>query len=151
MTTVTAPITIARQKLMSVIAGEFQYDNFVVLSDRLHPSLGGDGITRIGVSPQQEVPMPRDHNTLQFGLLVQFYGAWDEQIDPLQTVDPTPTETYGERFKRALRNQDPNQSSVWFFNLVDLTYPPDPTGNITRWEARITAYGQNSATLLVTG
>ena len=95
--------------------------------------------------------MPRDRNTLQFGMLVQFYGGWQPKIDPNQIVDPTPTETFAERFKRALYHQDPNQSSVWFFNLVDVAYPPDPTGNITRWEARVTAYGQNSSSLSVTG
>jgi hypothetical protein len=148
---VTAPITTARLGLIALLNTEFRPDGAEAVGDRLHSAVGKDGRIRIGVSPQQEVPMPSDKNTLQFGMLVQYYGGWEARVDPQQTVDPTRAETTAERFKRALRGHDPKTSSVWFYSLVDLTYPTDPTGNITRWEARVTAYGPNSSTLPVLG
>lgn len=148
--TVTSPQTVARLKLMSVLTTEFAVEAFPVKADRLHRSLGRDK-TVIGVSPVSEIPLSNNNNVINSLLLVQFYGKWkDDVIDPTMAVDPTTIETYAERFKRALRGNDPATDYVWYFKLREIQYPPDPTGNITRFEARVEAFGDNATHLLET-
>lgn len=147
---VTSPETQARQTLITVLQTEFAPEGFNVVSDRLHGSVGWNG-TRIGVSPVQSVTMTRDNQVLMPELLVQFYGKWNKEINPDQQVDPAKIENFAERFRRALEDSDPRTTYVWFFRLRRINYPPDPTGNITRFEATVEAFGQNSALIETTG
>lgn len=148
---VTSPTTTARLALMAVLADEFSVEGFTVVGDILHRSLGRDGKTRIGVSPLQETQYSRNALVNEPRLLVQFYGAWPDKIDPKTTVDPTKIETYAERFRRALHGHDPKTNTLWFFDKLEITYPHDPTGNATRFEARVTAMGSNSMLVETTG
>lgn len=148
--TVTAPETLARASLKSVIDTEFAADGFSAVNDRLHGSLGWKG-TRIGVSPDRSEPRTQDMAVLRCRILVQFYARWNKEINPEQSVDPVKIETYAERFRRALRTGDPNQNGLWYFRLLSVNYPPDPTGNITRFEATVEAVGNNSALIETTG
>lgn len=143
----TSPMTTARAKLVDILSTEFAADNFQVLGDRLHKSLGIDGKTRIGVSPLDENPVSNNRLITPYRVFVQFYGAWKDVIDPTQIVDPTPLEDYAERFKQALIGNDPDTNSTWFFRLDRLTYPEDPTGNMTRFEADVSCFGENTSLL----
>lgn len=147
---VTAPETTARLALINVIQTEFATEGFVVKGDHLHESLGMKG-TVIGVSPNRSRPNNSRYIELETTILVQFYGKWDKNVNPEQSVDPTKIETYAERFRRALRTGDPNGNSVWFFNLSDVNYPADPTGNKTRFEATVVAVGSNPALIETVG
>jgi hypothetical protein len=149
--TVTPPITIARDTLLALLTTEFTADGFLITGDKLHKSLGHDGQTRIGVSPIQEIPWQKDNNVALISLLVQFYGAWEARIDPELQVDPDAVEVYAERFKRRLQGNDPDVATAWYFNLADIVYPEDPTGNITRFEAKVTTYGTNTSLVATTG
>jgi hypothetical protein len=142
---VTNPMTTAREALTALLRTEFGPDGFEVSNDRLHRSLGRDGKTRIGTSPTREQPNNRGAEVMNYRIAVQFYGKWKDQIDPKEKVDPSAIETYAERFKRALRLGDPDTDNAWFFSLEDVSYPDDPTGNATRFEAVVTAFGRNSA------
>lgn len=148
---VTSPMTTARNALLARMHDEFGGDGFTVVADKLHKSLGRDGTTRIGVSPIQETPLSSNRLVVGYAMLVQFYGKWTDKIDPALSIDPTAVETYSERFKRSLKGHDPNTDTVWYFLLTDLTYPDDPTGNITRFEAKVTATGSNSSLIETTG
>lgn len=148
---VTSPMTVARLTLAAAVEAEFVPDGFSVKNDRLHKSLGRNGHTTIGTSPLQEVPLPNDKNLLQYGIFVQFYGGWQDTINPEEVVDPAGIENYAERFKRVLQANDPDQSNIWYFNLAEITYPEDPTGNMTRFEAKVTAYGVNTSHVETTG
>jgi hypothetical protein len=141
---VTAPETEARAALKAVIDTEFATEGFTAANDRLHGSLGWKG-TVIGLSPIQAAPQVQEQAVLRSRIMVQFYGKWDKKIDPTQSVDPVTIETYAERFRNAIRTGDPDSNSVWFFRLISIQYPPDPTGNITRFEATVEAVGNNSA------
>lgn len=147
---VTAPITIARNKLISVLTTEFAAEGWAATSDILHKSLGRDGRTRIAVSPLSETP-GGNKLLMQYNMLVQFYGGWKDEIDPNTRVDPSKIETYAERFKRSLYKNDPMAPTAWYFLLQDIQYPHDPTGNATRFEARVLAYGENSMLIETTG
>lgn len=147
---VTSPSTQTRAALKTVIESEFSAENFTVLDDRLHESLGDKGV-RIGTSPVREYPSSNNMNVLNSEILVQFYGKWRKEIDPTQQVDPSIIEGYAERFRRAVNGADPKTEYVWFFNVLEISYPNDPTGNKTRFEARVLATGENSAIIETSG
>lgn len=148
--TVTAPETTARLKLKQLLDAEFAPEGFATDNDRLHGSIGWKG-TRIATSPVRSSPKANDFNVMRMELLVQFYGKWSKEVNPEQKVDPEVIEVFAERFRRALRTGDPNTSSVWFFRLLSISYPPDPTGNLTRFEAQVEAVANNPALLETTG
>lgn len=142
----SAPETTARQSLIAVLATEFAAEQFPIKDDRIHQSLGHSG-TVIGVSPERTISAPDNRYVNQIEILVQFYGKYNKEVDPKQTVSPSTVEGFAERFRSALRTGgvDPNTGLVWYFVLDRIEYPPDPTGNKTRFEAFLVARGNNSA------
>jgi hypothetical protein len=79
---------------------------------------------------------------------VRFYGIYQKIVDPNLPVDPRIVANYAERFRRALQDAVVSTTGVdamWYFQLVDIEYPRDPTGNRTRFVARLRAWGNNSA------
>lgn len=140
-----APETTARQALIDLLATEFAAEQFPIKDDRIHESLGWDG-TVIGVSPERTFSDPAQRYVSNIELLVQFYGSYNKEVNPKQTVSPSVIEGFAERFRSSLRgNADPNTGEVWYFTLDRIEYPRDPTGNKTRFEAYLTAKGNNSA------
>lgn len=147
---ITSSATEARTVIMALLAQEFKPEGIEIVGDLLHRSVGNKG-ARIGVSPLREAPWTKSSLILQTNVFVQFYNQWEEIIDPLQIVDPTTIEVFAERFKRKLFKNDPNTNSTWFFSLISLAYPPDPTDNITRFEATVTAWGNNPSVVETLG
>lgn len=149
--TVTSQMTSARSAIAAALTTEFAAEGFTPVNDRLHESMGGDGRTRIGTSPIRSRPMPSNKLVQVSEVLVQFYGKWKKEIDPETRVDPAAIENYVERFLRRMRTSDPGTGTVWYFDVAEVTYPNDPTGNKTRFEARVNAYGNNPAHIETTG
>lgn len=150
MPTVTSPSTTARAVLRGILETEFALEGYPVSDDRLHASIGREG-TKIATSPIREIPLNRQDLALTCEILVQFYGRWKDEINNTTSVNPATIEGYAERFRRALLHHDPHTDHVWYFNLTEILYPPDPTDNITRFEAHVTAIGNNSALIETTG
>lgn len=142
----TAPETQARQALKTMLQAAYSAENFSVSDDYLHASIGNKG-TRIGTSPIRSQPASRDNNVLEMYIFVQFYGKYNLEIDPKQSVDPSVIEGYAERFREAIRTSDPNTGSVWYFSLANMNFPLDPTDNKSRFEATVLARGNNTALL----
>lgn len=135
--------------LCTIINTEFDVENYVAVNDRLHESLGWDG-TYIGVSPEGWRPRPRDRNSKETLALIQFYDKWEKEIDPAQRVDPTRITGFAARLEAAIQTQqasDPGTESVWFFDVNEVIFPLDPTGNKTRFHMLVRAFGQNNAIL----
>lgn len=149
---VTAPETEARAALKALLTSTFGADTPApqISDDRLHESLGSKG-TRIGTYPVRARPRLNNQLVMESEIVVQYFGRWRKEINPEQKVDPAITETVAERFRRALRTGDPNSGRVWYFELQSLEYPPDPTGNITRFVATVIARGDNPALIETTG
>lgn len=144
---VLAPETEARAALKAILTQEFAADSIPVHDDNLHESMGDAGSV-IGIAPFRSVPSSGDFNTLTTDVVVKFYGRYRLNVDRKQKVDPAIIEERAERFRRALRTYTGTGSDrVWYFNLVDLNYPDDPTGNKSRFEATVRAYGNNPAVL----
>lgn len=136
----------AATSLKTIIDSEFSDLGVSAQQDRLHEALGFDGLA-VGISPEDETPMASDYNTMQITLFVQWYDKWDKKIDPKQAVDPFDITTKGDRFRRACKTYqqaNPGTTQVWYFNVVSIRYPNDPTGNKTRFEATVRAFGDNS-------
>lgn len=151
MATVTAPETVARQAIKAALEAEFASEGFPVYDDRLHESVGGDGKTRIATSPIRSTPMASNKLVLIHEILVQFYGKWNKEVEPLQRVDPARIENFAERFRRAMQSSDPRDPLAWYFDVREVAYPNDPTGNKTRFEARVAVMGNNTALIETTG
>lgn len=147
MTAIVAPETVAREALLEALRIEFAAEQFIIKDDKLHPSLG-DSRTVVGVYPERSVSNAQDKFVTQFELVVQFYAKYDLEVDREQSVSPSTIESYAERFRRSIRTGvDPKTGAVWYFDLQRINYPDDPTGNKTRFEAFMTARGNNSALL----
>lgn len=140
-----APETQAREGIITLLEAEYAVEKFPVRGDKLHGSLGSQG-TVIGVYPVHTRPWARDQLVAGIEIAVQFFGRYDLKVDPEQRVDPTQIESYAERFRGALQEGVSGRNAeVWYFNLLGIDYPVDPTGNITRFVAKLLAYGNNSA------
>lgn len=148
---VTDPYTLAADSLKSILEAEFAPEGFRVLHDNLHPAVGIEG-TRIGISPESEIPRAGNFLMNDIRINVKFHGRFAGDIDPESRVDPRKVTNFAERFRRAVQasNGIGNQH-VWYWNITSVTYPDDPTGNKTRFHATVLAEGQNSGLVETTG
>lgn len=150
-TSVISPYAVVYAKIKAIIETEFTDLGVTVESDKLHGSLGWKGI-RVAVYPDMEAPQPGKMNNQITAAVVQFYGKFTKEIDPEQAVDPQIVTEYAERFRRAFyvaERADAGTKEVWFMQVISVTYPDDPTGNKTRFEAIVRAYGQNQSMIEV--
>lgn len=131
---------------------EFAPESISVVHDKLHPSLGLKKAL-IGISPEGEPVNESNMVSRQINITVQFYNWWEKDVDPNQSVNPFTITAYAERFKRSMQEASaefPGTSDVWFFNVMEINYPDDPTGNKTRFEAKVVATGNNTGLIETT-
>lgn len=141
------PETLIRNRLVTILTNEFGGDGLKVYSDKLTRALGDDG-HYAGVSPNSSQEATNDVLTLNMEFLVQVYRRYDPQIDYKQRVDPTTIESWADRFRVACKTQDDiNQPEAWYFRIVRIDFPDDPTGNKTRFVATIRCFGNNTSQL----
>lgn len=147
--TITSPQTAMREFVLDTLNAEFAADSITFIDDKLHPALH-DNLPLGGVFPAEDVDMPAQQLVLEMTCYVQLYLPWEKEIDPTQTVSPKPIEEAGERIRRALEAAEPNSSGdadvhLWEAHVTRISYPQDPTGNMTRLEATVFGRAQNSA------
>ena len=146
------PYHTAATALKTIIDTEFPDRAVAAQHDKLHESLGYDKLD-VGISPIEEAPMPTNEVTNQLLIFVQWYDVWEKLVDNAQQVNPFPITDMADRFRRAVRRQQATadgSDEVWFFKVLRIQYPDDPTGNKTRFEATILVYGNNTG-LVETG
>ena len=146
-TTVTSPYVEAAEALAAILDAEFTDLNIVTQHDNLHESLGYMG-TVVGVAPEYERPQGTDAVVNEIYLKVKFYGMFIKDVDNQQTVDPRVAAIWAERFRRAVQAYNetaPGSTTLWYMAVTSVDYPKDPTGNKSRFEATVRAYGQNTA------
>lgn len=148
-------ITEVRQQIKAVAGTVFAPEigtGWLLLDDKLHRSVGHDGIGRIGISPNSAQPWPRDQQVEAVEVLVQVYGPYELKVDANQTVDPAVVEDFAERFQRGIKAAGTASTSrSWYYNVIRVEFPDDPTGNKSRFEAVLQGYGQNPALVETTG
>lgn len=130
--------------LKTIIEAEFTDRSVTVVPDKLHPALGTERL-EVGLSPVREVAMSGNEITLVSTVLLQWYDLWDKEVDPGQMVSPFPITELADRLRRAINAAgNTGTSDVWYYKVTDISYDDDPTGNKTRFEATILAYGDNT-------
>lgn len=151
--TVTAPETMMRQLVLDALNEEFAGE-VEFIDDKLHPALGVDGPVG-GVYPGERGDMASQQLVVELTCYVQLFLKWDKKIDPSQTVSPGPIEEAAERIARAIEAVEPNSHEagphLWEAHVTRVTYPQDPTGNITRLEATVFGRAQNPALVPTNG
>lgn len=142
-----SPARLAATAIETILVSEFADQSPAVFHDKLHESVGHLG-PAIGIYPERESPANDDANQQITDLIVQYLGYYDLQIDPDQTVDPRVIADLAHRFRVAFyayEKANPGTDDVWFMQVREITYPDDPTGNKSRFVARIRCWGQNAA------
>lgn len=125
---------------------EFAAEGFKMRFDKIHESLGWERV-EVGIHPLDEVVRPGNALIQEMRVEVRFYGLWTKEIDPHTVINPVKVTNYAERFRSALGRShatDPATDEVWYFDVLRVDYPDDPTGNKSRFHATIRAWGNNS-------
>lgn len=137
------------EALKTIIDAEFAPEGITARYDNLHGSLGSDGPI-CGLSPEMEEPVRGDNNQLTFSVMVQFFLRYTLEIDPHQTVDPSAILAMATRFREACHAWEianPGVEELWFLTVGRIAYPDDPTGNKSRFVARVIGRGGNPSEL----
>lgn len=147
------PYEVLATAVAAVIADEFSVEGFTAIHDMLHESLGQQRVT-IGISPEVDRPMLGNRAVTEHRLLVQFYDFWKDEISPDTQINPLKITGYAERFKRAVKAATTPMAGtpeLWYYDVDEITYPLDPTGNKSRFHAIVRAYGNNTNLIETTG
>lgn len=148
-----SPYAVLAGVVEDVITEEFADEGFVVTHDKLHESIGSEG-TEIGLYPVNEPIMEGNSLVREVHMMVQFYGMWEKEIDPGTIVDPRLITSYAYRLENAIRSSQVSvegSAEMWYFDILDIEYPDDPTGNISRFHAIIRAFRNNAGLVETSG
>lgn len=148
---ITDPYSIMANALEQILTNEFGSDSPapIIQHDRIHESLGFDRRDYIGISPERE---PAIGLETRIEALIQYYGGYSTEVDPLQIVDPRIITNKAERLRRAIQAaQVVANDQLWYLDVVAVDYPNDATGNKSRFEMRVLGRGNNSAIVETTG
>lgn len=141
-----SPFQTIAEAVIDTFNAEFADEGFVMIPDRLHESLGLKRVD-VGIAPVEEYPQASDALVQETWAEVRFYDIWKKEITPNTQVNPYRITGFAERFRDALRRAqttDPRTGQVWYFDVRRVQYPPDPTGNSSRFHMTIRAFGNNS-------
>lgn len=134
---------VAATGIKAIFDAEFAAEQFTAVHDCLHESLGQRRV-EVGISPIRKVKMPNNQAAEQTFIWIQFYGLWKREIDPATAVNPFPIAEYAERLERALeaaQASQPGSDAVWYYQVDSVEFPRDPTGNRSRFEMTVRAFG----------
>ena len=135
--------TIAANALFAIC--EATYPDIPVVHDKVHEAVGYRG-PRIGISPVRQPMNARNKLVQETWIEIRYMGRWEKEITPDQQVDPRFIAEEAEKLLTAIRLTDVTASGeMWFFNVEQVEYPDDPTGNKTRFYMTLRAWGNNSS------
>lgn len=141
-----SPFEAVATAVIAVFNSTFSAENFVMIPDELHESLGRDSVA-VGISPIEDTRLNGNALVQETWVEVKLYDLWTQEISPETIVSPYKITAYAERLRNALRiasASDPGTGQVWYFDVTRTQYPRDPTGNKTRFVMTIRAFGNNS-------
>jgi len=151
--TVTAPETALRSRLLSILKTEFETEKVDWRDDKIHDSLAQEGPVG-GCYPEESEEAFGEGLEINTTVVVQLFAPWTREINAEQTVSPALIEEWAERIRRAV-NKDgqgtPGTAHLWYYRVLRITFPPDPSGNITRCLAVVEATSQNAGLVETTG
>lgn len=146
---IVAPETALRQALIDELTTEFAAEGFEFKDDKLHGAIKLEpGQAVGGVYPERAAARPNQTIVQETYVIVQLFGYWKREISPETVASPTQVEEWAERIRRRThlaQANTPGQANRWFYEVQEVRYPPDPTGNITRLSATVRAFSDNTA------
>jgi len=151
----TSPETRLRERLIEALTKEFETEEIKFLNDKLHDSKGREG--HIGaVYPGPSQVQSNNELILEPTAYVQLFSKWTAEVDPDKTIDPTPTEEWAERIRRACQSDgvegtEDGDEHLWWYSVTRIDFPPDPGGNISRCLATVVGKAQNPSLIATTG
>ncbi len=134
---------VAATGIKAIFDQEFAAEGITAQHDCLHESLGRQRVS-VGISPTRSTFAPNNAVVRHIYILIQFYDIWKQEISPETQVNPFKIASYAERLERALETaqaSEPGSNEIWFYTVTNVDFPRDPTGNKTRFEMTIRAYG----------
>jgi hypothetical protein len=139
------------EAIIAVFNAEFAAEQITMIPDRLHESLGLERVD-VGISPLEDYPNSGNAIMQETWVEIRFYDIWKKEISPNTQMNPYRITAFAERLKNALRvpAATPRTGQVWYFDVRRTQYPPDPTGNSTRFHMTIRAFGDNPALIETT-
>jgi hypothetical protein len=143
----SAPITQLRAALKAVIDNEFAPEGIVAEDDKLHGSVAWDS-HRAAIYPERTRLSTKDELIGENYVVVQLYRQYDREINPEQSVDPAAIEGFVFRFQTACQaalGAPESTDGLWYYKILAIDYPDDPTGNRTRAHISVLGYGNNPA------
>jgi hypothetical protein len=143
------PYQVVATGLKAIIDTEFAVEGFTAIHDNIHEALGENAVA-IGIAPLRETVRTSNAVIQETWVEVKFYDLWTKMVDPAQAVSPFRITGFAHRFRQAVQdNRAAYEGSpeIWYFDVTNIEYPNDPTGNKTRFIATIRAYGDNAALL----
>jgi hypothetical protein len=124
---------------------EATFPDVPVVHDKVHEAVGYKG-ARIGIAPIRQPMNARNKLVQETWIEIRFMGAWNKEVTPDQQVDPRTVAEQAELLMAAIRQTDVTVSGeMWYFNVEQIDYPDDPTGNKTRFYMTLRAWGNNSS------
>jgi hypothetical protein len=133
--------------LKTILDGEFTDLTITAVHDKIHESLGYRRV-EVGISPVRESATTGREIQMTSTVLIQWYDLWDKEIDNEQVVNPFLITERADRLRRAIETASAaiaGTPEIWYFKVDNTEYPDDPTGNKSRFEMTVTAYGDNTA------
>lgn len=143
----------AADQLKVVLDATYAPEGLVTEHDDIHESLGFQG-ARLGIAPDERGDIVRGDNALvqETWIEVKLFGVYNLEVNPNQAVDPRAITLLAERLRRSIKaSNQAATGSMWYYNLMQIRYPRDPTGNRTRFVATLRAFGNNSSLVETTG
>lgn len=140
------PAVDACNAVAAIIDAEFAAEGWTTTHDRLLRATGKDlpnTGAAIGIYPEREQARMDRVIQLSVFVVVQFHLGFDDEPDETIQRDPREIAGYAGRFRTAVGTNLGAAADNWFLRLGEIVYPPDPTGNITRFEALVEAVGEN--------
>lgn len=143
------PETLVLTAVKELTEAIYTPEGWTVNFDKLPRSTGHDAPeAALAVYPEAATPDPRHRVMLVIPCVLQVYLPYEARVDEGQQVDPTTIAGYADRLRRGFATgQGAGNSDLWYLRIDNITYPDDPTGNKTRFEAQITGRGDNTAEL----
>lgn len=141
------PYEVVATALKEIIDTEFAPESITAVHDRVHESLGLRRVS-VGIAPLRDVPSDIGAVAGNIWVEIRFYDLWEKKVDPEQAVNPFKITMYNERLKKAIQRSQasyPGTNEVWFFDWQGTEFPPDPTGNSTRFHMTVRSWGENTA------
>lgn len=140
-----SPYRAAASAIEQILTTEFADLGVVPEHDELHESLAYDGRRRVGIAPLNEAPQAGNNSHWQTFVNIKWYNPWDKMVNNEQAVDPRIAGDYAARANAAImRTTYSWNDDLWFFNVTNIAYPRDPTGNVTRFVMTVVASSANS-------